>query len=138
MKMNTKTVIKEEEKITWSGGACSLSFVVACSGWVVHSGYNLLSLSLSLSLSVFLCFFLCSFGLQTILPSLHFFFFSFLSVLSPLPFLSSLFVLSPSVFIGKTEGREAGATTVQPPHKTAQGVHPLCFSLPRGRLWVRT
>ena len=42
-----------------------------------------------------------------------------------------LFVLSPSVFIGKTEGREAGATTVQPPQKNCQrGTYPLFFHRP--------
>jgi len=86
--------------------------------WRWLGGLRWLQPLLFLSLCFPLFFFLCSFSLQTILPS-------FLSVLSPLPFLSSLFVLPPSIFIGKTEEREVEVTTVQPPHKTTQEVHPL-------------
>jgi hypothetical protein len=47
-------------------------------------------------------------------------------------------VLSPSVFIGKTEGRERQGRPLCSDLTTAQVVHPLCFSLLRGRPQVRT
>ena len=59
MKMNTKTGTKEEEKITWSGGACSLSFAVA--EMVAGKPGGEMAVALGSNLSLFSPLLLCVF-----------------------------------------------------------------------------
>jgi len=83
-----------------------------------------------------LCFFLFFFfSCSSFLSSSTGLFFSFFQSFHPL--LYSL-VLPPSVFIGKTEGRERQGRPMCSRPTTAQGDASFCFSLPRGRPRVRT
>ena len=134
MKMNTKMGTEEEEKITWSGGACSLSFAMACGGrsgglwWLGSPVAKWQWLQAVIFLSSFLCFSAFFFSFLPLFFSSFFFRSSAPSLFcsAALPPLFFFFALFPCIY-GKNRGeRRKGSHYAAAPNRP-RGTSPPFF-----------